>query len=114
MDPARNPVFHDTLGQGERRKDVDLEVASHEIERDLGDRAAFADARVIDENVEIPFAGARDIVRIEQVELLDTNGRKRECFRLEPQRSHLRPCLSSRDDVMSVASQSDRGPFAET
>jgi hypothetical protein len=77
---ARNPVFHDTLGQRERRKDVDLEVASHEIERDLGDRAALADARVVDENVEIPIAAARDIIRIEQVELLDTKCGKRERF----------------------------------
>src|ERR1700722_14312661 len=47
----------------------------------------------------------RDIVSIEQVKLLDTNGRKRERFRLEPQRGHLRPCLSGGDDIMSVASQ---------
>jgi hypothetical protein len=114
VNPARNPVFHDTLGQRERRKDVVLEVVPHEIERDLGDRAAFADARVIDENVKIPIAGARDIVRVEQVELLDTNGRKRERFQLEPQRSYLRPCLSSCDNFMSVANQSDRCPFAET
>jgi hypothetical protein len=114
VDPARNPVFHHTLGQGERPKDVDLEVASHKIERDLGDRTALADARIVHENVEIPFAAARNIIRVEEVELLDTNGRKRERFCLEPQRSHLRPCLGSRDDIMSVASQPDRCPLAET
>ena len=53
------------------RENVDLEVPPHEVHRDLADRAGFADASVVDQNVEIKAGCVRHIVRIENVELRD-------------------------------------------
>jgi hypothetical protein len=58
----------------------------------------------------IPLAGAHDIVRVDQIELLDAKFRERRRFRLGSRRSHLRPRLSGRNDFMPVASHADRCP----
>ena len=52
-------------------KHVDLEVAAHQIDRNLADRARLADAGVVEQDVDVPGLGVRDVVGIEQVELLD-------------------------------------------
>jgi hypothetical protein len=73
-----NPVADDLLSERELREHIDFEVVAHDVERDLRYRTAFADSRIVDENVEVPAAGAGHVIGIEQVELLDAKRRERE------------------------------------
>lgn len=66
-----DPALHHPLSQVELRKDVDLEIPPHQVQRDFADGPAFADAGVVDQHVELPAHYTRSVVGFEQIELFD-------------------------------------------
>lgn len=95
------------MSEGERREHIGLEVATHEIHRNFGDRAALCDAGVVDENIEGETEGMLDIEGIEKVQLLDTQVRDLVRLHFGAQRGHLGPALGCRDDLMSLTGESN-------
>jgi hypothetical protein len=66
-----DPVLHHALCQVEWRKDVDLEIPPHQVQRDFADGPAFADAGVVDQHVELEPHYTSSVVGFEQIELFD-------------------------------------------
>lgn len=61
------------MGQFQGQEDVVLVIAADDVDRDLPDRARLAAAGVVPEHVEVPALGLLDVIRVVQVETLDTD-----------------------------------------
>jgi hypothetical protein len=60
---------------------VNLVVLADEIERDLAHRSGLPDTGVAEQDVDVPGEGPFDLARLEDVELLDPQGRQAKTTR---------------------------------
>ena len=72
MNTRAYPIPHHPLCKIQSRKDIGFKILPHQLNGDLRHGSPLADAGVIHQNFKLQFEGVCHIIRVEQIELLDS------------------------------------------